>query len=182
MHISPSYTGIGECMCSTGVHIQYYKYQHVGESLKSRNLSFSDQKSTVVEYHIKYKVNRILILIAKNQTGPVAWTWLEINTPPPHIFPVMRVIAACTAEGKRCTRYDCCFEGAFFSSSFFVLWTKQGEWHQTLRPNSWTKSRQKSWEFPPGYSQLPLQLFLKIFISSNSCNLLQFLWSSQCSL
>ncbi len=31
---------------------------------------------------------------------------------PPHIFPVMRVIAACAVctEGKRCTFYDCYFE------------------------------------------------------------------------
>jgi hypothetical protein len=30
--------------------------------------------------------------------------------PPPVSFSLMRVIAACTAEGKDCTLYDCCSE------------------------------------------------------------------------
>ncbi len=44
-----------------------------------------------------------------------------------------------------------------------------------LRPNSWTKSDKSLTSFPPCYSQSPLQLGLKISISSNSRNLLQFL-------
>ncbi len=47
-----------------------------------------------------------------------------------------------------------------------------------LRPNSWTKSRRKSEEFPPCYSQSPLHLCLVRFLfSSTSRNLLQFLRS-----
>ncbi len=42
----------------------------------------------------------------------------------------------------------------------------------TRKPNSWIKSLQS---FPPYYSQSPLQLCIEISISSNSCNLLQFL-------
>jgi hypothetical protein len=43
------------------------------------------------------------------------------------------------------------------------------------RLNSWTKSRKKSSEFSPCYSQSPLRLCLEISGSSNSRNLLQFL-------
>ncbi len=47
---------------------------------------------------------------------------------------------------------------------------------------SLTNSRQKSKSFPPCYSRSPTQLCHEIFISSNSCNLLQFLQFSYCKL
>ncbi len=50
-------------------------YQHVGWSLKSRNLLFSDQESTWKSY---IQVN-ILILTQ-------AWTWLKKSPPPPCHF------------------------------------------------------------------------------------------------
>jgi hypothetical protein len=52
---------------------------------------------------------------------------------------------------------------------------------ERTRPNYWTKSRQKSKEFSPCYSQSPLQLCLEISISSHSRNLLQFLQFSYCN-
>jgi hypothetical protein len=43
------------------------------------------------------------------------------------------------------------------------------------RPNSWTKSKQRSYEFSSLLFKVTLQHCLGIFISSNSHNLLQFL-------
>jgi hypothetical protein len=89
---------------------------------------------------------------------------------------LMQIQSGWTVPLKKSLICKSSVKGFLYFTNFSVKPVENTMFMNNQRPNSWTKCRQSLKSFPPCYSQAPIHaVFLEISISSNSCNLLQFL-------
>ncbi len=133
-------------------YVDLYCILHFEKSVINRCVyyEFPDNSSARNIFAIYIKVKKLLTYI-KNIKRNYIWEWAGSSN---------QLITRQSRQGTLLKD---------FSSVFFLSWRvshlnicsihREGkEWNETSdqRPNSWTKSRQKSYVFPPCYSQLPL--------------------------